>query len=116
MRRALVFALAVLALSACSEPLEFADWTILEPEGARIIEYAWVPLEERTEAVETERDLVLAEAFGLPLYQPRKVQADENGRIFVRSRLAALSSPHEIGSLYRSRKLPRPASMPRLMK
>ena len=33
--------------------------------------------------VETERDLVLAEAFGRPLYQPRKVRADENGQIFV---------------------------------
>ena len=81
--RSIVVLLALFAASACSEPLEFADWTIPVPDGTPILEYAWVPLEERTDVVETERDLVLAEAFGRPLYQPRKVRADENGQIFV---------------------------------
>ena len=38
--RSIVGVLALLAASACSEPLEFADWTILVPEGTRVIEYA----------------------------------------------------------------------------
>jgi outer membrane protein assembly factor BamB len=70
-------------LSACSEPLEFADWTIPVPEGTRIVEYAHVADEERTETFELERDLVLTEAFGRPLYRPAGVEVASDGSIFV---------------------------------
>ena len=33
MRQAVLFGFLALVLSACSEPLEFADWTIPVPEG-----------------------------------------------------------------------------------
>ena len=47
MRRAVVFAFVAMTLSACSEPLEFADWTIPLPEGTLVIEYAAVTGDER---------------------------------------------------------------------
>ncbi len=51
----------LLSLSACAEPLEFADWTIPVPEGTRVIEYAAVPVEERTERIEVVEELVLGD-------------------------------------------------------
>ena len=81
--RSIVVLSTVLLAAACSEPLEFADWTLPLPDGATIAEYAWVPLAERTGVVETERDLVLTEAFDRPLYHPEGVQVDASGRIFV---------------------------------
>lgn len=74
----------VLAAAACAPgPLEFSDWTLPLPDETPVVEYAWVALEERTDTVELERDLVLTEAFGRPLYQPSTVCAGENGQIFV---------------------------------
>ena len=52
MKRAATLAFLAIVLTACSEPLEFADWTIPVPEGTRIIEYAAAPLEERVERIE----------------------------------------------------------------
>ena len=75
-------------VTACSpEPLDFADWTIPVPEGTRVIEYAHVPLEERTERIELVEDLVIGERgddlnyiFGK---SPPKVAVDTAGRIYA---------------------------------
>ena len=52
-----IVVLLALSAAACSEPLEFADWTIPVPEGTRIIEYAAVPIEERTDRIELIRSV-----------------------------------------------------------
>jgi hypothetical protein len=76
-----------LALSGCGpEPLEFPDWVLPVAEGARIVEYAAVPIEERTERIELVEDLVISERGADPnyiFYRPRGVVADATGRIFV---------------------------------
>ena len=83
------FAIALMLLSgiACSEPLEFADWTIPVPEGTRTIEYAAVPIEERTERIEMVEDLVIGERgddlnylFGR---NAPKLAVDTEGRIYA---------------------------------
>jgi hypothetical protein len=75
-----------LALSACSAPVEFPDWSVPVPEGTRIIEYPVVPVEDRTERIELVEDLVIGqrgEDQNYILYRPRGVVADSLGRIFV---------------------------------
>ncbi len=67
MKRASIL-LTLLAAVACSEPLEFADWTIPVPEGTRIIEYEHVPFEERTERIELVEDLKIGERRDEPRY------------------------------------------------
>jgi len=86
MKRAATFALAAMALSACAEPLEFADWTIEVPEGTRIIEYEHVPFEERTERIELVEDLRIGERRDEPryaFYDPLGIAVDGAGRIYV---------------------------------
>ncbi|MBW2397617.1 MAG: hypothetical protein JRG95_25515, partial [Deltaproteobacteria bacterium] len=70
---------------ACTEPLEFADWTIPVPEGTPIIEYAAVPMEERTERIELVEELVIGDE-GLPetrFYHAFDVGVDHEGNIYV---------------------------------
>ncbi len=86
MRHALALALLVMALNACSDPLEFADWTFPVPEGTRIIEYAAVPIEERVERITFVEDLRLGTNAADPtqaFYQPRDVDVDVDGNIYV---------------------------------
>jgi len=77
---------AVLLLSAtmlaCSAPLELADWTIPVPEGARIIEYAHVPAEDRARRIELVEDLVISEGEE-PFYRLTDVDADASGNIYA---------------------------------
>ncbi len=76
-------ALAVTSLSACtSEPLVFPDWTIRVPEGIPVIEYAAVPMEERTERIELVEDLVIT-GGETGFYRPTDIAVDSQGRIFV---------------------------------
>ncbi len=78
--------IALSAVACTSESLEFADWTIPVPEGTLIIEYAAVPMEERTERIELVEDLVIGQRGDDPnylLYGPTHVIADSRGRIFV---------------------------------
>jgi len=49
MRKAFVVSMSLVAI-ACSEPLEFDDWTVPVPAGTRVVEYAHVPPDERTDA------------------------------------------------------------------
>ena len=76
-----------LTASACSAPLEFPEWTIPVPEGTRIIEYAGVPLEARTEVLEPVADLVIDASDGDPqkaFYRPLTVSVDPSSeRIYV---------------------------------
>ena len=84
--RSIVVLLALLAAAACSEPLEFADWTIAVPEGTRIIEYPYVPFEDRTEWVALELDLIIGsdeDDFDGSLYRPLAVAADDERRVYV---------------------------------
>ena len=76
--------IAALFTAACAEPLEFADWTIPVPDGTRIIEYAAVPIQERTERIELVEDLVLAPTDPeLSFYQPFRLAVDVQHRIYV---------------------------------
>ena len=82
-----VFAVAMLAHGACSEPLVFPDWTIPVPEGTRIVEYAGVTDEDREgNCVEVLEDLVIAprgDDDNYAFYRPATVLADSAGRIYV---------------------------------
>lgn len=77
----------LVAAVACSQPLEFADWTIPVDEGVPVVEYASVPLDERAEAVEWVDELVIGDrgeidaryAFG----RPTDVAVDSTGQIYV---------------------------------
>lgn len=74
------------AVTACSEPLEFADWTVPVPEGARVIEYADVPLSDRDTRVELVEDLVIGPRGDDPDYlffRPQSVGVDGDGRMYV---------------------------------
>jgi hypothetical protein len=89
MRRAAASCLA-LALGACSEPLELADWTIPVAEGTPILEYEVVPLEARGgDRIELVRDLVIGANAGDGvdgfdgLYGARDLVVDPEGRMFV---------------------------------
>ncbi len=76
----------LLLLTACtSEPLQFADWTIPVPEGTPIIEYAAVPMEERTERIELVEDLVIGPQETSPcmFYRPTDVTVGPDGRVYV---------------------------------
>ena len=80
-RQAVAVLLSLSAVSCASEPLEFADWTIPVPEGTWIIEYPAVAREERVENLRVEKDLVLTEAFGQPLYRPAQVALGPDGKV-----------------------------------
>jgi len=75
-----------LALTACSDPLEFADWTFDVPEGVRVIGYAATPDDERTERIDLVEDLVLGLDDSDPeqrFYGLRDVDADGDGNLWV---------------------------------
>lgn len=85
MRRISIVLLAF-ALAACSEPLEFADWTVPPAEGTRIVEYADVPLEERSGTIELVEDLVVGprgEDSNYLFFRPSGVAVDDDGRMYV---------------------------------
>jgi len=82
-RRAWIAALLLSAtMAACAEPLELADWTLPVSEGARIIEYAYVPVEDRTQRIELVEDLVISRGEE-PFYRLADVDADESGNIYA---------------------------------
>ncbi|MCH8992842.1 MAG: 6-bladed beta-propeller [Acidobacteria bacterium] len=85
--RLIVILLALLVAVACSEPLEFADWTIPVPEGTRIIEYAAVPIEDREGShIELVEDLVIEERqadANYRFFRPLDLAVDQLGRIYV---------------------------------
>jgi len=86
MKRAVTFAVLAMTLSACSEPLEFADWMIPVPEGTPVRQYAPVPAAARSERIELIEDLVIGERAGddnYMLYNARSVLAGPEGRIYV---------------------------------
>ncbi len=83
--RALVLVVATGTL-ACSEPLEFADWTVPVPPGTPIIEYAAVPMEERAgRLIEVEEDLVIGreDDTDYRFYRALGVAAAGDGTIYV---------------------------------
>ena len=83
MSRPILLLLLVATVASCtSAPLEFADWTIPVPEGTRVIEYAAVPVDERTEEIGFVEDLALSGGL-VPFYRPIDVDADAAGRVFV---------------------------------
>ncbi len=86
MRKAVPLACLAIVLSACSEPLEFADWTIPVPEGARVIEYEAISLEERIgKEIQFIEDLVVGnENDGdYRFYEPRGLSVGDDGTIYV---------------------------------
>ena len=79
--------------SGCTPaPLEFPDWTIPVPEGTPIIEYAAVPVEERTERIELVEDLVIGQRGDDPnyiFYAPVYMAVDKFGSMYVVDQLDA---------------------------
>jgi hypothetical protein len=81
-------ACSAVALAACAgEPLIFPDWTIDVPQGVLVMEYAGVPLEERTgEPIRMARDLEIGRYNEDPdysFYRAFGLAVDEQGRIYV---------------------------------
>ncbi len=86
MTRELTFAVVVVGLSACSQPLEFADWTIPVPESVPIVEYPFVPVDQRTERIELVEDLVLGRDDNDPnqaFYRASAVDVDADNNLWV---------------------------------
>ena len=83
----IVTACLFVLLAACApEPLEFADWTIPVPQGTPIIEYAAVPMEQRTERIELVEDLVIGqrgEDLDFLFFWAQAVAVDGAGRMYV---------------------------------
>ena len=76
-----------LALGACGdEPLVFPDWQIPVAAGTRVIGHAAVPDADRSSEIALERELVITEAFGRPLYEPNDVEVADDGVMFVLDR------------------------------
>jgi len=85
MRNTAVLCLA-LALGACSEPLELADWTVPPPDGVPLREYPGIPFHERSERIDLVEDLVIGERDGdenYRLYDSAGAEADRNGNFHV---------------------------------
>ncbi len=80
-----IIALAMLSATACGEPLVFEDWTIAVPEGAPVIEYAHVPIEERTDRIELVEDLVIGDGDDPNelFYQAWGLAVDARGNVYV---------------------------------
>ena len=78
---------ALLAAVACSEPLEFVDWVVPVPDGARLVEYAAVTDEERAgKRIELEPELVISARGDDPnyaFYRPSAIGVDDAGNIYV---------------------------------
>ncbi len=86
MRKAAIPLLLATALSACAEPLEFADWTIPVPQGTRIIEYPTVQNRQRTGRIELVEDLIIdgaEQGVDRGFYEPRAVAVDASGTIYL---------------------------------
>ncbi len=82
----LIVLVALLSAACTPAPLDFADWTIPVPEGTPIIEYAAVPMEERTERIELVEDLVIGRDSVDPnyaFYRPRDLAVSSAGWIYV---------------------------------
>jgi hypothetical protein len=78
-----VLALAAAAAACAPDPLVFPDWTVRVPDGTPMHEYRYVPLEERTDRLAFERDLVISEGLGRGLYRPGAVDVADDGTIWV---------------------------------
>jgi hypothetical protein len=75
-----------MVLNACSEPLEFPDWTIPVPEGTPIVEHGGVTISGRSDRIELVEDLVVGAEESddeVIIYSPFDVAVDESGRMFV---------------------------------
>lgn len=78
--------LLVVALGGCADSLEFADWVIPVPEGVPIVEYPFLPVEQRTERIELVEDLVLGMDGDDPnqrFYRATAVDVDAEGNLWV---------------------------------
>lgn len=80
-------AAAVLVTGGCSEPLEFAEWTIPVAEGTEVIGYPAVPLNERDDArVALTEDVVIrsrGDDERYLLYRPRDLDIGAGGEMYV---------------------------------
>ena len=86
MRKTAGLMLLVLALGGCAESLDFADWVIPVPEGVPIVEYPFVPAEQRIERIELVEDLVLGMDGNDPnqrFYRATAVDVDNDGNLWV---------------------------------
>jgi hypothetical protein len=75
-----------ITVAACSPPLEFPAWVIPLAESAPVIDYAGVPLEERTEQIELVADLTLGgdqQDANQSFYRPTSLAVADDGRLYV---------------------------------
>lgn len=78
--------LLALCTLGCGPSPQFAEWTLPVPDDTRVVGYAPIPMEERTEAVELIAQEVIgdrAETEEALLYRPFGLAADGAGRVFV---------------------------------
>jgi len=85
--RTLASGVTLLALAACSTPLEFADWTLPVAEDTPVVEYAHVQLEERGAAITWVDELVIGDRGDTDIRyafaRPSDVTVDARGQIYV---------------------------------
>lgn len=86
-RLALLVAL-VGATTGCGAepPLEFADWTLPVPAGARVLGFGTVPTDERNETVELVAEVVMGRESGVEgatLFRPIGLAVSKAGKVFV---------------------------------
>ena len=88
MKRCILAAgMALASLAACTEALEFPEWSLPVEADTRVIEYRHVPAEERDTTIERAEELVIGErgntdaryAFTVPY----SVTVDARGRVYV---------------------------------
>jgi hypothetical protein len=88
MRKAVAVSMSLCAI-ACSDPLVFDDWTVPVPSGTRVVEYAHVPHDERTERLEIVEDLVIGGDPDDPnqtFYRVEDLAVDATGNVYVLER------------------------------
>lgn len=77
----------VVGVTGCAgEKLTFAEWEIALPEGIAVLEYAPVPVAERTERIRVVEDLVIGprgDDANYAFYRPLDLGVDDDGRIYV---------------------------------
>ena len=88
-----VLGVALLITGGCSEPLQFADWTLPVEAGTRVMEYAHVPVEERDTAIDWVEELVIGDRGNVDgryaFTRPLDVAVDARGQIYVADPQAA---------------------------
>jgi hypothetical protein len=82
-----LFVAAAFCASACTEPIEFAEWTLPVAASVPVREYQVAPVDGRgADRIQIVTDLVISDDTGdgaAAFFNPRELVVDEEGRIYV---------------------------------